>query len=72
MSHNLLLNVDALADLPWLNTVNVDYNEAVENLLPLDTCPVLIRVNAYGTKVTEVSFLTAKSIIVNFDPTLDK
>jgi len=72
MSHNLLLNVDALADLPWLNTVNVDYNEAVEDLLPLDTCPVLIRVNAYGTKVTEVSFLTEKSIIVNFDPTLDK
>lgn len=72
MSHNLLLNVDTLADLPWLNTVNIDYNEEVEDLLPLDTCPVLVRVNAYGTKVTEVSFLTAKSIIVNFDPTLDK
>lgn len=72
MSHNLLLNVDALADLPWLNSVNIDYNAEVEDLKPLDTCPVLIRVNAYGTKVTEVSFLTEKSIIVNFDPTLDK
>lgn len=72
MSHNLLLKVDALADLPWLNSVNIDYNEEVEDLLPLDTCPVLVRVNAYGTKVTEVSFLTDKSIIVNFDPTLDK
>ena len=71
MSHNLLLNVEALANLPWLNTVNVDYNEEVEDLLPLDTCPVLVRVNAFGTKVTEVSFLTAKSIIVNFDPTLE-
>ncbi len=70
MDHNLLLNVEALADLPWLNTVNIDYNEEVEDLLPLDSCPVLIRVNAFGTKVTEVSFLTAKSIIVNFDPTL--
>ena len=42
----------------------------MEDLLPLDSCPVLVRVNAFGTKVTEVSFLTAKSIIVNFDPTL--
>lgn len=72
MSHNLLLHVDTLADLPWLNSVNIDYNAEVEDLKPLDTCPVLVRVNAYGTKVTEVSFLTEKSIIVNFDPTLDK
>ena len=72
MSHNLLLNIDTLAGLPWLNTVNIDYNEEVADLLPLDTCHVLVRVNAFGTKVTEVSFLTAKSIIVNFDPTLDK
>ena len=72
MSHNLLQSVDLLADLPWLNTVNVDYNEEISDLLPLDTCPVLIRVNAYGTNVTEVSFLLEKSIIVNFDPTLAK
>lgn len=72
MSHNLLLNVDTLTNLPWLNSVNIDYNEHVEDLLPLDTCPVLVTVNAYGTNVTEVSFLTEKSIIVNFDPTLDK
>ena len=72
MAHNLLLDVEVLAGLPWLNTVNVDYNEEVEDLLPLDSCPVLVRVNAFGTKVTEVSFLTAKSIIVNFDPTLQE
>lgn len=71
MAHNLLLKIDQLADLPWLNTVNIDYNEEVEDLLPLDSCPVLVRVNAFGTNVTEVSFLTAKSIIVNFDPTLE-
>lgn len=70
-SHNLLLSVEALSGLPWLNTVNVDYNTEITDLLPLDKCPVLVRVNAYGTKVTEVSFLTAKSIIVNFDPTLE-
>ncbi len=72
MSHNLLLEIGTLAGLPWLNNVNIDYNEEVEDLLPLDTCPVLVTVNAYGTNVTEVSFLTEKSIIVNFDPTLDK
>lgn len=72
MDHNLLLNVESLAGLPWLNTVNIDYNADVEDLLPLDSCPVLVRVNAFGTKVTEVSFLTAKSIIVNFDPTLEE
>lgn len=71
-SYNLLLNIDALTGLPWLNTVNIDYNEEVESLEPLDSCPVLIRVNAFGTKVTEVSFLTAKDIIVNFNPTLEE
>lgn len=70
MAHNLLLKVDTLADLPWLNSVNIDYNADVEDLLPLNSCPVLVIVNAYGTNVTEVSFLTEKSIIVNFDPTL--
>lgn len=70
-SHNLLLNVDALAGLPWLNTVNIDYNAEVETLEPLDSCYLLIRVNAYGTKVTEVTFLTEKSIVVNYDPTLE-
>lgn len=71
-SYNLLLNVDSLAGLPCLNTVNVDYNPELELLDPLDTCPVLIRVNAYGTKVTDVKFLTEKSVVVNFNPTLEK
>ena len=71
ISHNLLKNLDALTGLPCLNKVNVDYNEEIESLMPLDKCPVLIRVNAYGTKVTDVTFLTEKSIIVNYNPTLD-
>ncbi len=71
-SYNLLLNVDTLAGLPCLNTVNVDYNPELELLDPLDSCPVLVKVNAYGTKVTEVKFLTDKSVVVNFDPTLEK
>ena len=70
LNHNQVALLDPLSGLPMLNTVNADYNPEIESLLPLDTCPVLIKVNVYGTKVTEVAFLTAKSIIVNFDPTI--
>ncbi len=69
-SYNLLENLDALKGLPQLNTVLVDYNEKLSSLKPLDSCGVLIQVNCYGTKVSDVSFLTDKSIIVNFDPTV--
>lgn len=69
-SYNLLSSVEQLAGLGDLNTVNVDYNEAIESLEPLDSCHVLIQVNAHGTKVTEVEFLTEKSIVVNYDPTI--
>ena len=72
ISGNQITSLESLAGLAWLNTVNADYNPELDSLKPLDSCPVLIRVNAYGTKVTEVSFLTAKSIIVNFDPTLEE
>ncbi len=70
ISYNQITTLDALAGLPWLNSVNLDYNAEVETLEPLDSCPLLVQVNAYGTKVTDVSFLTAQSIIVNFTPTL--
>ena len=69
-SYNQVVDLEPLAGLSMLNTVLMDYNPDLESLEPLDKCPVLIKVNAYGTKVTEVSFLTAKSIVVNFDPTL--
>ena len=69
-AYNLLTSVEQLAGLDGLNTVNVDYNAEVESLEPLNSCHVLIQVNAHGTKVTDVEFLTEKSIIVNYDPTL--
>ena len=69
-SYNLLSSIEQLAGLDDLNTVNIDYNEAIETLEPLDSCHVLIQVNAHGTKVTEVEFLTDKSIVVNYDPTI--
>ncbi len=67
-SYNLLETIDQLKNLPMLNSVNVDYNEALESLEPLDSCPLLITVNAFGTKVSDVSFLTENNILVNFNP----
>lgn len=67
-SHNLLEKLDTLGGLRHLNNVYMDYNENIESIEPLAACPVLIRVDVYGTKVTEVTMLTEQSIIVNYNP----
>lgn len=71
-SYNLLVSLEELADLDELNNVLMDYNAELEDLMPLDSCNCLILVNVYGTKVTEVNFLTDKSVIVNFNPVLNE
>jgi len=71
-SHNQLTSLDNLDGLQKLNDVFVDYNEKLKSLEPLDSCPILVVVNAYGTLVTEVTFLTEKGVLVNFDPTTTK
>ena len=68
-SYNQISSVEELRDLYNLNRVNMDYNTEIESIDPLEGCPALVQVDVYGTKVTEVSALTAHSIIVNFDPT---
>ena len=68
-SYNQISSVEELRDLYNLNRVNMDYNTEIESIDALEGCPALIQVDVYGTKVTEVSALTAHSIIVNFDPT---
>lgn len=67
-SHNLLENLDALGGLHHLNIVLMDYNENIDSVAPLADCHVLIRVDVFGTKVTEVTMLTDQSIIVNYNP----
>lgn len=67
-SSNLLEDLNALEGLPNLNRVFMDYNENIESVEPLASCPVLIRVDVYGTKVTEVDVLTEHSIVVNYNP----
>ncbi len=69
-SYNLLKSLEALKGLSQLNNVLMDYNEELSDLTPLKSCPLLVQVNVYGTKVTEVSFLTEQSVVVNFNPTL--
>lgn len=68
-SYNKLSSLDPLSGLEHLNNVNMDYNESISSVKSLAKCPVLIEVNVYGTKVTNVSSLTDQSIIVNYDPT---
>lgn len=71
-SYNQIEDVKALSSLNNLNVVLMDYNEKLASLEPLDSCPRLVKVNAYGTKVADVRFLTDKSIIVNYNPANDK
>jgi Leucine-rich repeat (LRR) protein len=68
-SYNQISSVEELRDLYNLNRVNLDYNTEIESIDALEGCPALVQVDVYGTKVTEVSALTAHSIVVNFDPT---
>lgn len=68
-SHNLLTSLAPLSHLEYLNSVFMDYNEEIESVDDLASCHVLIQVNIYGTKVTNVDALTDRSIIVNYNPT---
>ena len=68
-SHNNISSLEPLAGLKHLNNVFMDYNPEIESVKELASCPVLIQVNVFGTKVTEVNALTDQSILVNFNPT---
>lgn len=71
-SYNQIEDLKALSSLKNLNVVMMDYNEKLSSLEPLESCPRLVKVNVYGTKVSEVRFLTDKSIVVNYNPANDK
>ena len=68
-SYNQLDTLVPLGGLKKLNNVLMDYNHGISSVKALADCPVLIQVNVYGTKVTQVSALTSQSIVVNYDPT---
>ncbi len=68
-SYNHISTLEPLKGLKKLNNVFMDYNEKISSVSVLSDCPLLIQVNVYGTKVTNVSALTSQSIVVNYDPT---
>ncbi len=67
-SYNLITDLAPLSGLENLNNILMDYNEGLESVANLASCPVLIQVNVYGTKVSDVTMLTSQSIIVNYNP----
>ena len=71
-SNNLISNIDSLGGMYYLNRVNMDYNVDIESVVALADCPALVRVDVYGTKVTnraDVKPLTEEhDIVVNFTP----
>jgi len=68
-SYNLLSSLEPLKGLKHLNNVFMDYNKNINSVSSLTSCPVLIQVNVFGTKVTQVNALTSQGILVNYDPT---
>ena len=68
-AYNGIDDLAPLSGLQWLNVVNLDYNEELDSVEALADCPNLIKVDLFGTRVTDVSSLTQQSIIVNYNPT---
>ncbi len=68
-SYNQLTSLENLRGLSKLEYVYMDYNEGLKSISPLADCPALQVVNVYHTKVSSVSKLTDKGVVVNYDPT---
>lgn len=67
-SNNKISSLNNLGGLKNLNNINMDYNTEISSVKALASCPVLVEVNVYGTKVKDVTSLTKQSIIVNYKP----
>jgi Leucine-rich repeat (LRR) protein len=67
-SQNNLSSVDELKSLLNLNYVMMDYNSKLKSIDALANCFALVEVSVYGTKVSDVSALTSKNIIVKYEP----
>lgn len=66
--HNDIRSLAPLAGLANLNCVYMDYNPNLSDVNVLKDCHVLFRVDVFGTKVKDVSALTALSVTVNYNP----
>ena len=65
---NAISSLAPLSGLPNLNKVYMDYNTEISTVKDLASCPRLVEVNVYATKVTSVNVLTDQSVIVNYNP----
>lgn len=68
-AHNSVTSVAVLGGMGNLTYVSLDYN-SLTDINALANCPNLVQVNVYGNAIADVSELTAHSIIVNYDPTM--
>ena len=66
-SYNKLGSITTLAGYKHLNEVLMDYNQ-LYYVNSLANCPKLIKVSVYGNEISDVSELTKKDIIVNYNP----
>ena len=66
-SYNELGSITTLAGYKNLNEVIMDYNN-LYYVNSLANCPKLIKVSVYGNEIEDVSELTKKDIIVNYNP----
>lgn len=67
-ANNAISDISMLKGLPELTYVGVDYNAELEEIEELASCPVLVQVDAFGTKVKQVTALTQLGVIVNYNP----
>ena len=66
-SYNKLGSITSLSGYKNLNEVLMDYNK-LYYVNALANCPKLTKVSVYGNEVSDVSELTKKDIIVNYNP----
>lgn len=69
-AHNQLADLEGLANLPNLNYVYVDYNQ-IQTLEPLETCLVLVQVDAFENPVRVAQALIDSGVIIHYTPTFD-
>ncbi len=67
-SHNSVKKITPLKGLKYLRIVNMEYNKDLSSISDLSSCPVLMQVDVYGTKVKSATALTSQGVIVNYNP----
>lgn len=65
-SNNLISSVENLSGLRQLNNVGLNYNTELKDVTPLVVCPSLIRVDVFGTKVSNIKPLRDMGVIVSY------